>query len=102
MNSIIHGFKGKESGIIKIQTQIKNKNVILTYTDDGNGMTPEVQAKIYEPFFTTNRENGGSGLGMNIVYNLVVQKLGGKLQLESEVDKGVKFTLEIPLGDVSN
>ncbi len=98
MNSIIHGFKGRENGIIKIETKQKNKAVMLIYTDDGNGMSPEVQAKIYEPFFTTNRENGGSGLGMNIVYNLAVQKLGGKLSLESEENKGVRFTFEIPLG----
>ncbi|TAE70607.1 MAG: hypothetical protein EAZ85_11685 [Bacteroidetes bacterium] len=98
MNSIIHGFKGRENGIIKIETKQKNKSVIFVYSDNGNGMTPEVQAKIYEPFFTTNRENGGSGLGMNIVYNLAVQKLGGKLTLESEENKGVRFTFEIPLG----
>lgn len=98
MNSIIHGFKDRENGIIKIETKQNKKSVFLTYTDDGNGMSPEVQAKIYEPFFTTNRENGGSGLGMNIVYNLAVQKLGGKLSLESAENKGVRFVFEIPLG----
>jgi signal transduction histidine kinase len=97
MNSLIHGFKGLDHGVIKIKTFTRNKYLIMTYSDDGNGMTPEILNKIYEPFFTTNREGGGSGLGMNIVYNLAVQKLGGKLNAESSPNKGVTFTFEIPL-----
>ncbi|TAE15536.1 MAG: hypothetical protein EAZ95_08625 [Bacteroidetes bacterium] len=97
MNSLIHGFKGKEAGNIRIKTTTKNKSMILTYSDDGNGMTPEVLEKIYEPFFTTNRSGGGSGLGMNIVYNLIAQKLGGKINVESAVGKGVTFTIEVPM-----
>lgn len=97
MNSLIHGFKNRDKGQMNIKAKTKNKSLILTYSDDGNGMTPEVLSKIYEPFFTTNRDGGGSGLGMNIVYNLAVQKLGGKLNAESTVGKGVTFVFEIPL-----
>jgi signal transduction histidine kinase len=97
MNSLIHGFKGRDSGQIVVQTRTRNKNLVLTYTENGNGMTKEVLNQIYEPFFTTNRDGGGTGLGMNIVYNLAVQKLGGKLTAESEPGKGVKFVFEIPL-----
>jgi signal transduction histidine kinase len=97
MNSLIHGFKGKDHGKIHIEGKSRNKSLILTYQDDGNGMSKEVLSKIYEPFFTTNRDGGGTGLGMNIVYNLAVQKLGGKLNAESEPGNGVKFTFEIPL-----
>jgi len=96
MNSLIHAFKGRETGNMRIKTMMRNRNLVLTYSDDGNGMTPEVLEKIYEPFFTTNRAGGGSGLGMNIVYNLVAQKLGGKLSVESAVGKGVTFTIEVP------
>jgi signal transduction histidine kinase len=60
-------------------------------------MTPEVLERLYEPFFTTNREGGGSGLGMNIVYNLTVQKLGGKMNVRSQPGQGVHFTFEFPL-----
>jgi signal transduction histidine kinase len=97
MNSLIHGFKGRDKGQIVIQTRTRNKNLIMTYTEDGNGMSKEILSQIYEPFFTTNRDGGGTGLGMNIVYNLAAQKLGGKLNAESEPGKGVKFTFEIPL-----
>jgi signal transduction histidine kinase len=96
MNSLIHGFKNKETGHILIKAFTQYKNLILVYSDNGNGMTEEVQQKVYEPFFTTNREGGGTGLGMNIVYNLA-QKLGGKLSLKSAVNQGVTFTFEIPL-----
>ncbi len=97
MNSLIHGFKNKDSGVIKIKTRIQNKQALMTYTDNGNGMTPEVLERLYEPFFTTNRDGGGSGLGMNIVYNLTAQKLGGKMAAKSQPGQGVHFTFEFPL-----
>ncbi|MBD3824870.1 MAG: HAMP domain-containing histidine kinase, partial [Epsilonproteobacteria bacterium] len=70
MNSLIHGFKGVESGEITIAASLQNSRLRVVYKDNGVGMSQEVQKHIYEPFYTTNRENGGSGLGMNIVYNL--------------------------------
>ena len=99
MNSLIHGFKDKEGGEIKITVHTRYDNLYMTYSDNGNGMSDEVKEKIFEPFYTTNRDGGGTGLGMNIVYNLVVQKLGGKLNLESILGKGVLFTFEIPLSN---
>ncbi|MDX2305896.1 MAG: ATP-binding protein [Microscillaceae bacterium] len=101
MNSLIHGFKNRDSGQIRITVHTRYNNVYMTYTDNGNGMTEEVKNKIFEPFFTTNRDGGGTGLGMNIVYNLVVQKLGGKINLESIQGKGVLFTFEIPANTVN-
>ncbi len=97
MNSLIHGFKGRDHGKMTIKAYKRYNNLHLIYSDDGNGMTEEVKRKIYEPFFTTNRDGGGTGLGMNIVYNLVVQKLGGRLQLESAPNQGATFHLEIPV-----
>lgn len=96
MNSLIHGFKNREEGKITLKAQTKNKELIFTYQDDGNGMPPDIAQRVYEPFFTTNRDGGGSGLGMNIVYNLVSQKLGGKLNLDTAEGKGVKFTITLP------
>ncbi|MCS6822570.1 MAG: ATP-binding protein [Microscillaceae bacterium] len=97
MNSLIHAFKGRTEGNMWIEARKQGNRLLMKYRDDGIGMPPEVLAKIYEPFFTTNREGGGSGLGMHIVYNLVVQKLNGKIQAESEVGKGVTFYFDLPL-----
>ncbi len=93
MNSIHHGFEGKESGMIKIQVACNNKEIEFVYSDDGLGMTDEVLEKIFEPFFTTKRGAGGSGLGMHILYNLITQSLKGKVKCESEPGVGTKFTI---------
>ena len=71
----------------------------VEYTDDGRGIPPENLTKIFEPFFTTKRGDGGSGLGMHIVYNLVTQKLGGSINCESTVGIGTKFTLKLPIAN---
>ena len=67
--------------------------------DDGCGMNEQVRRHIFEPFFTTRRGQGGSGLGMHIVYNLAVQALGGSIECETAPGKGARFVLRIPLRD---
>ena len=96
MNSLSHGLKGREKGEIVIRAAMKKDWVQLVYTDNGCGISKETLKKIYEPFFTTNRLNGNSGLGMHIVMNLVTQKLKGNIRCESELEKGVTFTIEFP------
>ena len=59
-------------------------------------MTQEQIDKIYEPFYTTNRNNGGTGLGMHIVHNLVVHKLKGEISCKSKPQHGVEFTIKVP------
>jgi len=70
--------------------------LVLIYKDDGKGISKENIKKIYDPFFTTNRENGGSGLGMNIIYNIVKQKLKGDIICNSQLGHGVEFKIIIP------
>lgn len=96
MNSLIHAFTDKDEGKIEIHVLEYNGKVTLRYSDNGKGMPPEVVSQIFEPFFTTNRSGGGTGLGMHIVYNLVVQSLGGTITCESELGQGTAFTIEIP------
>ena len=74
-----------------------HSNLFILYTDTGKGIPQAYIKRIYEPFFTTKRGTGGSGLGMNIVYNLVTQKLGGTIQVKSERNSGVKFIIQVPL-----
>lgn len=97
MNSIIHGFKNLDSGLISIKSEVDRENVFITYSDNGNGIDNNIINKIYDPFFTTNRGSGGSGLGMNIVYNLIQDKLNGEIKCSSTSNQGVEFFISIPL-----
>lgn len=95
MNSLIHGFKDMKSGQINISVAPEDENLIIHYKDNGLGMNEEVKKRAFEPFYTTNRGKGGSGLGMNIVYNLVTAKLNGKISCKSEINMGTEFIIEI-------
>jgi signal transduction histidine kinase len=91
MNSLIHGFKGIQKGEITISIKEQEDNIVICYSDNGVGMSEEVKEHVFEPFFTTNRENGGSGLGMNILYNLIMKNLNGTMKIESSLGEGVLF-----------
>ncbi|MBF0358215.1 MAG: HAMP domain-containing histidine kinase [Magnetococcales bacterium] len=95
-NSLIHGFKNIESGKMLINIESTDDQVIFTYKDNGAGIPDENRQRIFDPFFTTNRSGGGSGLGMHIVYNLVTQTMGGKIECNSKVEEGVEFILIFP------
>ncbi|AOY80038.2 ATP-binding protein [Moorena producens JHB] len=74
----------------------QENQVIVEYTDDGCGIVKDNLKRIFEPFFTTARHQGGSGLGLHILYNLVVQKLQGTIKAESEVGVGTQFLMTFP------
>lgn len=93
MNSIIHGFKDIIGGHIIIEVIENQDTITLLYKDNGHGMTEEVRKRIFEPFYTTNRTQGGSGLGMNVVYNIVTGKLGGSISCQSTPESGSLFTV---------
>lgn len=96
-NSIRHGFDGCDSGNITIEIEKSNDNgVTLIYRDDGVGMDKEVLRNIYEPFFTTKRNKGGTGLGMNIVYNIVNKNLAGEINIDSTEGHGMSIILRLP------
>lgn len=96
-NSVIHGFENF-TGTAKITVKIKEEenDLIIEYEDNGKGIRNDIKEKIYEPFITTKRNAGGTGLGLNIVYNLVHQKLKGSLQMQTEENLGTKFIIKIP------
>jgi signal transduction histidine kinase/ligand-binding sensor domain-containing protein len=96
LNSIQHGYKDQERGLINIELSKENSNINITYKDDGSGIPEEYQNKIFNPFFTTARGAGGSGLGLHIVYNLVTQKLKGKIAYKGHPGEGVKFIISLP------
>ena len=97
MNSVTHGFEPGQAGEIAISARAAGDRVQLEYRDDGKGMTDAVRAQIFDPFFTTRRGQGGSGLGMHVVYNLVTQLLKGSIRVESAPRAGTKFEIDLPL-----
>jgi signal transduction histidine kinase/ligand-binding sensor domain-containing protein len=97
MNSVTHGFEPGQSGEVTIRVRAVEDRVHLEYQDNGKGMTDAVRAQIFDPFFTTRRGQGGSGLGMHVVYNLVTQLLKGSIRVESAPQAGTKFEIDLPL-----
>jgi PAS domain S-box-containing protein len=96
MNSLIHGYDKNQEGLIEIFLSENENSVLIEFKDDGKGIGEENIQKIFDPFFTTKRSAGGSGLGLNIVYNLVTGKLLGKISVKSEIGVGTTFSLDIP------
>ncbi len=96
MNSLIHGFADGLPGEIFIKVEPVGDAVALSYRDTGVGMDKEQRDRIYDPFYTTKRGSGGTGLGMNIVYNLVTQTLKGTILLETSPGQGAIFLLTLP------
>lgn len=94
---MLHGFDdGRNDGRIEISARLDGDRLRLTVRDDGAGIASGNIARIFDPFFTTRLGKGGSGLGLNIVYNIVANVLGGKITVESEVGKGASFNVELP------
>lgn len=96
MNSHIHGFEDRTEGEISINFSIEKDDLILLYTDNGKGIPTDFKKRIFDPFATTKRGQGGSGLGLNIVFNLVNTKMGGTIELLDSTE-GVCFKVKVPM-----
>jgi len=99
MNSHIHGFEDREEGEISIKFAESNGYLTMQYQDNGKGISEDVKKIIFDPFVTTKRGQGGSGLGLNIVFNLVSTKLGGTVTCP-EMEEGCCFKVKVPVGFV--
>ena len=95
-NTIAHAFKPGEKGRLQIQAEQEEGIVRMVFSDNGKGIAAEYISHIFDPFFTTRRGAGGSGLGLNIVYNLVTQTLGGTISVSSSPDEGTRFSIFFP------
>jgi C4-dicarboxylate-specific signal transduction histidine kinase len=96
MNSIIHAYDPGQVGFIKISARMLGDDIMLEYSDDGKGVPAQNIKQVFDPFFTTRREQGGSGLGLNIVYNLVTNSLQGTISIESNSGSGTGFKIRFP------
>ncbi len=98
LNALTHAFPDKRAGTLRLTARkLGTEQVEIEFADDGVGMSEEVQRRAFEPFFTTRRNRGGTGLGLHIVYNLVTRRLGGTLRLESQPGHGTVFRIRLPL-----
>lgn len=97
-NSLLHGFEGHVEGEMRLSASLAGDGQVeICFADTGKGMAPDHLKRIFDPFFTTRLGQGGSGLGLNIVYNQVTHILGGSVAVSSELGKGTQFTLRLPL-----
>jgi len=96
MNSHIHGFEGRRDGEISIVFTRSEGYLTLLYCDNGKGIPEDFKKRIFDPFVTTRRGQGGSGLGLNIVFNLVSAKLSGIITLV-EAEQGACFQVKVPI-----
>lgn len=96
INSLIHAFTPDRPGTMTITVTLEGGQITLVFADDGHGIAPEHLTQIFVPFFTTRRGQGGTGLGLNIVFNLVHQILGGTIKVSSVLAQGTVFTLTFP------
>jgi signal transduction histidine kinase len=98
LNAVGHGLEGAKTGVIRIEARPLNlDHVEIVFADDGKGMTEEIRLRAFDPFFTTRRGQGGTGLGLHIVYNLVTRQLGGRIELDSAPGRGSTFRMTIPI-----
>lgn len=101
-NAIKHAFENSKQGTISIyMSQTVNKEIFLSFTDNGCGISDVEQIHIFEPFFTTKRGSGGTGLGLHILHNLVVDKLKGRVSCSSKINEGTQFDIYFPIGVIS-
>jgi signal transduction histidine kinase len=97
LNAAYHAFPNGRPGTIRIDARPRGSDEIeIIFADDGAGMSADVMRQAFDPFFTTRRNEGGTGLGLHIVYNLVTQQMGGRMMLESKPGQGTTFRIIMP------
>jgi PAS domain S-box-containing protein len=97
LNSVVHAFPEGAAGTIGFRAQrIDDGNVEIVVSDNGCGMSAQIRRQAFDPFFTTRRHEGATGLGLHIVHSMVVERLEGRLALESEPGVGTTFRLILP------
>lgn len=96
INTLMHAYDEDQKGQVNIDIYEQGPNVIMIYQDYGKGIPEKDHRCIFDPFWTTKRGSGGSGLGLSILYNLTTQKLQGTIHVDSAEGQGAKFTLSFP------
>nr|WP_220099424.1 HAMP domain-containing sensor histidine kinase [Alteromonas lipotrueiana] len=96
INSLTHGFEADKPGQITVSVKLNGSQLYMVYQDDGKGLAASDLAQIFNAFFTTRRDSGGSGLGTHIMYNLVTQSLNGTISAASVPGEGLRYDIKFP------
>jgi len=96
-NSLVHAFASGQAGVMRIAAEAAGRRIQLRYADDGQGIPAALRHRVFDPFFTTRLGQGGSGLGLYLVYNLVHGRLGGTIQLQDGAGPGACFIVDLPV-----
>jgi signal transduction histidine kinase len=97
LNSAAHAFPDEGRGSVHITARALGKDKVeIMLSDDGCGMSPEIRRHAFDPFFTTRRDQGSTGLGLHIVHNIVTNRLGGSIQLDTKPGEGTKVRIIVP------
>jgi signal transduction histidine kinase len=96
LNCVVHAFPHGRAGSVIVEARQVRQDVDIFVSDDGVGMSDDIQRRALDPFFTTRRNEGGTGLGLHIIFNLVTQQLGGRLTFESKLGWGTRFRITVP------
>jgi C4-dicarboxylate-specific signal transduction histidine kinase len=96
INNAYDALKEKSRGILNIRSYKKDETILIELENNGSGIPKENINRIYDPFFTTKKVGEGTGLGLSIIYG-IINEHNGKMYVESEIDKGTKFTIELPI-----
>jgi PAS domain S-box-containing protein len=97
LNAVAHAFPDGKPGSVDITAREAGQDhVEIVFSDDGCGMSLDVRRRAFDPFFTTRRDQGGTGLGLHIVYSIVTNRLGGRLELDSEPGRGTRVRIILP------
>ena len=96
-NALLHAFEAPGGVMVLSAALLDAGHVRIEFADDGRGIPPEHLSRIFDPFFTTRMGQGGTGLGLNIAYNIVTTLLQGTIRVESSPGQGAVFVIELPL-----
>lgn len=96
INNAFWAVKTVEKPLVVVKTEQANKHLIIKVSDNGTGMSDDVKAKIFQPFFTTKPTGQGTGLGLSLAYDIVTKGHGGTIEVESVEGEGTEFVIELP------
>ena len=102
LNSLVHAYDQGEQGHMLLTLRRKDGMAVLTYADDGKGISESSVGHIFTPHFTTKREQGNTGLGLSIIKEIITTRFGGTIECRSTAGKGVIFTIRLPIGELKH